>query len=86
MNKASLEDIVVAVLMERSVGSFVGYRDMTKRLRMKHKLIVRRDTIMRAMRVIDPNGVEARKQRRLKRISIIPQGQTSCGTLMDGIN
>ncbi len=34
---------------------------------MKHRLIVRRDTVMRAMRVIDPEGVEARKRRRLRR-------------------
>ena len=53
--------------MERSVDSFVGYREMTKRLRKKHNLVVRRDTIMRAMRVIDPDGVNARKRRRLKR-------------------
>lgn len=68
-NEASLEDIVSAILveMERSVGSFVGYREMTRRLRMKYNLIVRRDTVMRAMRVIDADGVEARKHRRLKR-------------------
>ena len=68
-NEASLENIVTAILMEMesSVGSFVGYREMTRQLRMKHRLIVRRDTVMRAMRVIDPEGVEARKRRRLRR-------------------
>ena len=68
-NESSLEDIVSAILMEmeRSVGSFVGYREMTKRLKKKHNLVVRRDIIMRAMRVIDPDGVNARKRRRLKR-------------------
>ena len=68
-NESSLEDIVSAILSEMggSVGSFVGYREMTRRLRMRHNLIVRRDTIMRALRVIDPEGVETRKRRRLKR-------------------
>jgi hypothetical protein len=41
--------------------------EMTKRLKKKHNLVVRRDTIMRAMRVIDPDGVNARKRRRPKR-------------------
>lgn len=67
-NESSLEDIVSAILteMEGSVGSFVGYREMTRRLRIKHDLLVRRDTVMRALRIIDPEGVQLRKRRRLK--------------------
>ena len=54
-NESSLEDIVSAILSEMggSVGSFVGYWEMTRWLRMStHNLIVRRDTIIRALRVI----------------------------------
>lgn len=68
-NEAPLEDIVAAILdeMEGSVGSFVGYRDMTRRLRLKHNLTVRRDHVMRILRVIDPEGVLNRQRRRLQR-------------------
>ena len=37
-----------------------------KRLRRKYNLLLRRDTIMKCLRVIDPEGVERRKRRRLK--------------------
>ena len=40
---------------------------MTRRLRVKHQLSVRRDTVMEALRVIDPEGVSIRKRHRLKR-------------------
>ena len=55
-NESPLEDIVSAILLEMdgSVGSFVGYREMTRRLRIKHHLLVRRDTVMRSLRIIDP--------------------------------
>ena len=68
-NEAPLEDIVSAILdeMEGCVGSFVGYREMTRRLRMRHNLNVRRDNIMRILRVIDPEGVETRRRHRLHR-------------------
>lgn len=68
-NEAQLEDIVSAILteMEEYVGSHVGYREMTRRLRIKHNLKVTRDTVMRAMRVVDPEGVENRRRHRLRR-------------------
>ena len=68
-NESRLEDIVSAIVeeMERSVGSFVGYREMTRRLRVRHNIVVRRDTVMRAMQVIDPEGVENRRAHRLQR-------------------
>ena len=44
--------------MENSCGSFMGYRQLTRRLRRKYDLKVRRDTVMRALSSIDPEGVE----------------------------
>ena len=63
------EHIVGAVLeeLENSCGSFMGYRQLTRRLRRKYDLKVRRDTVMRALRIIDPEGVERHKKRALKR-------------------
>ena len=47
--------------MEGSVGSFVGYREMTRRLRLRHNIVVRRVTVMRALQVIGPEGVRNRQ-------------------------
>ena len=68
-NDSCLTDIVTAILdeMEGSVGSFVGYREMTRRLRLRHSIVVRRVTVMRALQVIDPEGVRNRRAHRLQR-------------------
>ena len=68
-NEAPLEDIVSAITKEINeyVGARVGYRDMTRRLRLRHNLVVTRDTVMRILRVIDPQGAENRRRHRLER-------------------
>lgn len=68
-NESLLEQIVTAILeeLENSCGSFMGYRQFTRRLRRKYNLQVRRDTVMRSLLIIDPEGVEDRRRRRLKR-------------------
>ena len=63
-----LEDVVAVILKEiEGSGSCLGYRTMWKRLKTQYRLKVTRDTIMQALRVIDPNGVDRRKRRRLQR-------------------
>ena len=68
-NESLIEHIVGSILeeLENSCGSFMGYRQLTRRLRRKYDLKVRRDTVMRALSIIDPEGVERRKKRALKR-------------------
>ena len=68
-NESPIEHIVFAIVeeLENSCGSFKGYRQLTRRLRLKYNLQVRRDTAMKSLRIIDPEGVECRKRRRLKR-------------------
>ena len=68
-NESLVEHIVGAILeeLENPCGSFMGYRQLTRRLRLKYDLKVRRDTVMRALSIIDPEGVERRKKRALKR-------------------
>ena len=74
-NESLVERIVRAILEElETAGSFMGYRQLTRRLREKYKLQVRRDTIMRYIRIIDPEGVNRRKRRRLKRRKYITPG------------
>ena len=75
-NESPLEQIVFAIVeeLENSCGSFMGYRQLTRRLRRKYNLQVRRDTVMKSLRIIDPEGVECRKKRRLKRRRYITPG------------
>ena len=75
-NESPLEHIVSAILeeLETSCGSFMGYRQLTRRLRRKYNLQVRRDTVMKSLRIIDPEGVERRKRRRLKRRRYVTPG------------
>ena len=75
-NEAPLERIVAAILeeLENSRGPFMGNRQLTRRLRRKYNLQVRRDTVMKSLRVIDPEGVERRQRRRLKRRRYVTPG------------
>ena len=47
-------------------GCFVGYRKMWALLRMK-EIIVKRARVMTLLRELDPNGVESRRKKRLRR-------------------
>ena len=75
-SESPLEQIVFAIVeeLENSCGSFMGYHQLTRRLRRKYNLQVRRDTVMKSLCIIDPEGVECRKKRRLKRQRYITPG------------
>ena len=47
-------------------GCFVGYRKMWARLRMKG-IIVKRTRVMTLLKELDPDGVESRRKKRLRR-------------------
>jgi hypothetical protein len=47
--------------LEKSSGSFLGYRQLTRKLRRKYNIIVTRDTVMKYVRKIDPEGVGLRR-------------------------
>ena len=59
-NESPLEEIVSVILEELvdSFGTFMDYRQLTRLLRRKCNLQVRRDTIMECLRTIDPEGVD----------------------------
>ena len=66
-HQSPVELIIQAILDEHDIsGSFLGYRQLTQRLRRKYNLNVTRDIVMNYVRVIDPEGVDLRR-RRLKR-------------------
>ena len=67
-NSSPLEEIVEAILKEiESSGQCLGYRTMWRRLLRRYNLKVKRDTVLDLLRLIDPEGVDRRKQRRLLR-------------------
>lgn len=62
------DDILKAYIERELAGSgcFVGYRNMWARLR-KRGMQVERERVMKLLRDIDPEGVESRKRKRLRR-------------------
>ena len=52
----------------------MGYRQLSRHLMRKYNLQVTRDTVMKFLRIIDPERVECRKRRRLKRRRYITPG------------
>lgn len=48
-------------------GRSIGYRAMWQRLRNDHRMVVSRETVRHAMRILDPDGVAQRLRRRLRR-------------------
>lgn len=66
--ESSLEDIAMAIRIElETSGNCLGYRSLWHRLKLKHKLEVRRDTVMQLLRELDPEGVDCRKRKRMRR-------------------
>ncbi|XP_062522376.1 uncharacterized protein LOC134197129 isoform X2 [Corticium candelabrum] len=67
-NYAPIERAEAAVKAEKaSSGENLGYRGLWKRLQVKHKLLVPRDVVMELNQKIDPEGVQLRLARKLKR-------------------
>ena len=65
--KASIACVISAIQTElASLSSSFGYRMMHQKLRQKN-LVVDRETIRIAMRLLDPEGVTARSRHRLQR-------------------
>ena len=62
------ERIVDTIVLEiQSGGMCLGYRAMWRRLTTTYKLRVSRNTVMKILQIIDPEGVERRKRKRLLR-------------------
>ena len=51
----------------RGSGSITGYRSMHQRLTNYHQLIVTRNTVREVLKILDPEGVQARSRHRLQR-------------------
>ena len=68
------------ILLEIGNGpdSLNGYRTMWHILRLRHGINVPRNLVQRILKEVDPQGVERRKRRCLKRRMYISQGPNHC--------
>ena len=63
-----IDTIVTAIEEElRGSGSLIGYRAMHQRLIKYRNLVVTRDIVRQVIKILDPEGVEARCQHQLRR-------------------
>ena len=67
-------------------GSLSGYRHIWHALRLKHHLHVPRTLVANIMKEIDPEGVEERRSRRLKRRTYVSEGPNFCWHIDGGYN
>lgn len=65
---SSFDETVNAIQEElRGSGSCIGYRAMWQKLVVEHKLSVRKEFVRKALRIMDPEGVDSRLRHRLRR-------------------
>lgn len=63
-----IDEVTEVIISElENSGECIGYRSMWRRLTLDHHVRVKRDDVLRIMRQIDPQGVQLRKARRLRR-------------------
>ncbi|XP_044003479.1 uncharacterized protein LOC122849012 isoform X2 [Aphidius gifuensis] len=68
-------DVLQAILIElQGAGDCLGYKSLWLRLQQTYGLNIRRDRVLEILRVVDPEGVEGRKIRRLRRRQYITPG------------
>ena len=68
INRSDLQQVSRCIEMElRGSGSTIGYRQMTQRLSRVYGLCVDKDTVRNLLKILDPEGVEARSKHRLLR-------------------
>ena len=67
-NVSDLRTVIVAIEQEQEgSGSNIGYRSVWQRLVTGRGLVVSKETVRHALRIIDPDGVDRRLRHRLQR-------------------
>ncbi|XP_016842846.1 uncharacterized protein LOC107981423 [Nasonia vitripennis] len=65
---SDLEEVCSAIISELdSSGSDLGYKTLWRRLKLFYNLVVKRDTILDILRIVDPDGLAERLRHRLRR-------------------
>lgn len=60
--------VVAAIFYElKGSGCTIGYKSLWKKLQKIYGLNIKRDVVLKILRIADPAGVEARKKKRLRR-------------------
>lgn len=74
--QASDMNVIVQAVEEElnGSGSIIGYRSMHQRLTAEHRLIVTRNTVRQVLKILDPEGVQARSRHRLRRRNYSTKG------------
>ncbi|XP_013381978.1 uncharacterized protein LOC106152794 [Lingula anatina] len=73
--KDSFQSVTEAVQFElRGTGKDLGYRSMHDRITKIHKLVTDRETVRVILNYLDPEGVQCRRQRRLRRREYYTRG------------
>ena len=74
------EDIVRELIKQETqgAGSLAGYRYIWHALRLRHHVNVPRSQVASIMKEIDPQGVQERRSRRLKRRAYVSYGPNFC--------
>ena len=76
LSRSFVSDDELRIAIEKELGGsgcFVGYRKMWARLRMKG-IMVKRARVMTLLRKLDPDGVESRQKKRLRRRAYYAKG------------
>ena len=78
INHSDIKEVIAAVERELDgSGSLIGYRQMHQRLLVDYGLVVSRETVRHALKLLDPDGVERRSQHKLKRRAYSAKGPNS---------
>lgn len=65
---SNFNDVVEALQVElNESGSCIGYRAMWQRLAVEHRLSASKEFVRKALRIMDPEGVDRRLRHRLRR-------------------
>ena len=74
-DNATVDEILAAIQQQlEGSGSCLGYRQMHQKLRLEHGLNTSRETVRIALKHLDPEGVEHRSRRRLRRRQYYAKG------------
>ncbi|CAB4017000.1 Hypothetical predicted protein [Paramuricea clavata] len=71
-NRSNIEEVYRAIRRElRGSGNMMGYRQMTRRLLQGHGVVVDKETVRELLKVLDPEGVDARIRKSMMQRDLI---------------
>ena len=74
-NHSDIEEVIAAIERELDgSGSLIGYCQMHERLRVDYGLVVSRETVQHALKLLNPDGVERRLPHKLKQRAYSAKG------------